>query len=77
MRVILVGMGCETVTLESLAAYLKAHGHEVELAFDEALFDDRNYLTMPRAARMFRMTDRLAERIREIEALLEQETNKE
>jgi hypothetical protein len=53
-------MGCETITLESLSAYLKAHGHEVILAFDEALFDDKNYLTMPKVASLFSRTDAIA-----------------
>lgn len=63
MKIVLVGMGCETITLESLSAYLKAHGHDVELAYDESLFDDRNYLTMPGMAKLFDMTDRLVDQI--------------
>jgi len=63
MKVILVGMGCETITLESLSAVLKARGHDVELTYDEALFDDLNYLTMPRVARLFSMRDTLVDSI--------------
>lgn len=63
MKVVLVGMGCETITLESLSAYLKAHGHDVILAFDEALFDDKNYLTMPKLASFFSRTDEIAKYI--------------
>ena len=41
MRVTLACMGFENQGVEALSAFLKAHGHEVALAFDPALFDDK------------------------------------
>lgn len=46
-------MGAENISIESLAALLKASGHETALAYDQALFDDKNYLFKPMIARFF------------------------
>lgn len=38
MRVVLVGMGVESLGIEALSAYLKKHQHKVKLVFDPRLF---------------------------------------
>jgi hypothetical protein len=44
MKVVLVAIGWENIALQALSAVLKKGGHEVELVYDQALFDDKNYL---------------------------------
>ncbi|MCH9051424.1 MAG: cobalamin B12-binding domain-containing protein [Proteobacteria bacterium] len=53
MRCTFVCMGAENISIESLSALLKEHGHETSLAYDQALFDDKNYLSKPGIARFF------------------------
>ena len=47
MKMTVVFMGAESLSLESLSAVLKQGGHEVALAFDPSLFDDVNYFKIP------------------------------
>ncbi len=47
IRITFVAMGAENVSLEYLSAVLKEKGHEVSLAFDRALFDDKAYFPIP------------------------------
>lgn len=53
MKCTFVAMGSENISLQALSAMLKQGGHETTLAFDQALFDDKNYLMMPWLARLF------------------------
>jgi len=53
MRCTFVCMGAENISIASLSALLKQHGHETFLAYDQALFDDKNYLSKPGIARWF------------------------
>lgn len=53
MRCTFVAMGSENISLQVLSAVLKESGHETTLAYDQALFDDRNYLHMPWVAKWF------------------------
>jgi radical SAM superfamily enzyme YgiQ (UPF0313 family) len=53
MKCTFVAMGAENISLQALSALLKAHGHQTELAYDQALFDDKNYLYLPRIAALF------------------------
>lgn len=53
MRVVFVGLGQEQLAISLLSAVLRREGHEVSLAFDPALFDDRYFLDLPRLARTF------------------------
>src|SRR5688572_17593411 len=53
MRCTFVCMGAENISIESLSALLRAHGHEVSLAYDQSLFDDKNYLFKAGVARFF------------------------
>lgn len=45
-------MGWENISTQYLSAVLKANGHQCTLAYDEALFDDKNYLCVPFLAKI-------------------------
>lgn len=47
MKFMFVCMGAENLAAEQLSAILKQKGHQVELAFDPALFDDKTYFYIP------------------------------
>lgn len=53
MKCVFVAMGAENPSIEALSAMLKKHGHQTALAYDQALFDDKNYLSKPRIAKFF------------------------
>jgi len=57
MKCTFVAMGVENISLQVLSAMLKKHGHETSLAYDQALFDDKNYLCMPWIAGLFDHSD--------------------
>ena len=63
MKIMFAAMGSESVSLESLSAMLKKHGHTVKLAFDRALFDDKNYFSIPILARLFDYKHKVIEEI--------------
>ena len=52
MRVTFVMMGWENLSIQYISSYLKQRGHEVQLAYDQSLFDDKNYLSMPFLAKI-------------------------
>ncbi|MBT4484911.1 MAG: B12-binding domain-containing radical SAM protein [Candidatus Latescibacteria bacterium] len=52
MRVTFVVMGWENISVEYISSYVKTRGHEVRLAYEQALFDDKNYLCIPFAAKI-------------------------
>jgi radical SAM superfamily enzyme YgiQ (UPF0313 family) len=53
MRVVFLGIGAEQIGIELLSAILKREGHDVGLAFDPSLFDDRFQMHWPALARAF------------------------
>lgn len=53
MRVTFVAHGWENISIEYISAYLKERGHEVALAYEQSLFDDKNYLCIPFLHRLF------------------------
>jgi radical SAM superfamily enzyme YgiQ (UPF0313 family) len=53
MKCTFVAMGAENISLQAVSAMLKRHGHQTELAYDQSLFDDKNYLFLPRLATLF------------------------
>ena len=59
MRITFVYMGAESLAIEYLSSVLKARGHAVSLAFDPALFDDKQYLSLPALAKVFSARKRL------------------
>lgn len=63
MRVTFVAMGCENISLEYLSASLKQEGHEVNLAYDPALFDDKNYFYKPFLAKVFDQRERVVRQV--------------
>ena len=52
LKVVLAAMGAENISLEAISAVLKNDGHEVQLAFDRALFCDAQYFSIPWLARL-------------------------
>lgn len=67
MRVVFVAIGWENISLQALSALLKQHGHEVHLVYDQALFDDKNYLCIKWLARLLDQKDLVLQRILELE----------
>lgn len=63
MRVTFVVIGWENISVEYISAYLKQRGHEVSLAYEQALFEDRNYLCMPAVARFFDQGDNIIRQV--------------
>jgi radical SAM superfamily enzyme YgiQ (UPF0313 family) len=53
MRITFVALGKEQLGISLLSAIAKREGHEVSMAFNPALFNDRSYLNMPSIARLF------------------------
>ena len=47
MRITFVMMGWENLSVQYISSYLKQQGHEVNLAYDQSLFEVKNYLSMP------------------------------
>ena len=67
MKCILVAIGWENIALQALSALLKENGHEVHLVYDQALFDDKNYLSIPWLAKVFDQRDLVLQQIIELE----------
>lgn len=63
MRITFVAMGSENISLEYVSAVLKKHGHQVSLAFDRALFNDKAYFPIPSLAKLFNYKSRLIKEI--------------
>ncbi len=63
MKCTFVAIGHENISLEVLSAALKQHGHRTELAYDQSLFDDRNYLCMPSVAKLFDHRDEVVAKL--------------
>ncbi len=63
MRCTFVAMGWENISVQCLSAILKANGHEVTLAYDQSLFDDKNYLCIPKIAKIFDMKKRVLHQV--------------
>jgi anaerobic magnesium-protoporphyrin IX monomethyl ester cyclase len=67
MRCVFVAIGWENISLQALSATLKTHGHEVHLVYDQALFDDKNYLSIKWMARLLDQKDLVLQRIIELQ----------
>jgi radical SAM superfamily enzyme YgiQ (UPF0313 family) len=63
LKVVLAAMGAENISLEAISAALKQQGHQVQLAFDRALFNDAQYFTVPWLARWFDTRDAVVQQI--------------
>ena len=66
MKCVLVAIGWENIALQALSAMLKKHGHEVHLVYDQALFDDKNYLCIKWLSKIFDQKDLVLQRIIEL-----------
>jgi len=66
MKCVLVAIGWENIALQALSAKLKESGHEVELAYDQALFDDKNYIKIDWAAKLLDQRKKLIQYIIEL-----------
>jgi len=67
VRCVFVAIGWENISLQALSAMLKQHGHEVHLVYDQALFDDKNYLHIEWLARLFDQKDLVLQRLIELQ----------
>ena len=67
MKCVFVAIGWENLPLQALSAVLKQNGHEVELVYDQALFDDKNYLDIDWAAKLLDQKELVLQRIIELE----------
>ncbi len=63
MRITFVMMGWENLSVQYISSYLKERGHEVRLAYDQSLFEDKNYLSMPFLARIFDQGDNIVKQV--------------
>ena len=66
MRCVFVAIGWENIALQALSATLKQYRHEVYLVYDQALFDDKNYLCIKRLANLLDQKDLVLQRIIEL-----------
>lgn len=53
MKIVFPVMGAENISVAYLSTVLKAAGHSVKVAFDRALFDDKQYFTVRAFNRLF------------------------
>lgn len=53
MRITFVATGWENISIEYLSAFLKNHSHQISIAYDQALFDDKNYVCIPWLYKLF------------------------
>jgi radical SAM superfamily enzyme YgiQ (UPF0313 family) len=63
MRITFAAMGTENLSVEAISAVLKEAGHEVSLAFDQSLFNDKYYFGFPFLAQLFDMRDEVVDKI--------------
>lgn len=56
-------MGWENISIEYLSAFLKQHNHKVSLAYEQSLFDDKNYLCIPLFEKLFRQEGNIIKQI--------------
>ncbi|MFH1445575.1 MAG: radical SAM protein [Nanoarchaeota archaeon] len=63
MKFMFVCMGYENLSAQQLSAVLKQKGHEVDLAFDPALFDDKMYFYYPDLHKLLSDRNRVIKKI--------------
>ncbi|MDO8602381.1 MAG: radical SAM protein [Candidatus Omnitrophota bacterium] len=63
MKIIFPVMGAENISVSYLSTVLKCAGHVVKVAFDRALFDDKQYFSIPFLHRMFSEKNMVIRRI--------------
>ena len=63
MKITFLAMGAENLGIEALSAVLKVAGHDVSLAYDPSLFDDKTYYKIDFLARLFDVKKELIKKI--------------
>ena len=63
LKVVMAAMGAENISLEAISAMLKQQGHQVQLAFDRALFNDGQYFSVPWLARLLDVRAEVARQV--------------
>ncbi len=63
MKVVFVYMGAVNLGIEYLSGMLKKHGHDTDLVFDPALFDDKRYFHSPFLSRIFNQEKKVIQNI--------------
>ncbi len=53
MKVTFVAHGWENISIQYISSYLKQRSHEVALAYEQSLFDDKNYICIDLLAKVF------------------------
>ncbi len=56
-------MGWENISVQLLSAHLKMRDHECELAYDQCLFDDKNYVHIGPLQRLFNNSSAVIEQV--------------
>jgi len=62
-RIVFPVMGAENISVAYLSAACKREGHETKVAFDRALFDDKQYFSVPFLAKLFNTNQKMIEAI--------------
>lgn len=63
MKVCFPVIGWENISVEYLSAHLKASGHDCDVAYDQCLFDDKNYVSIPILYRIFNNSSAVVEQV--------------
>ncbi len=63
MKILFPVMGAENISVAYMSSVLKEAGHEVQVAFDRSLFDDKQYFSVDFLARFFSEKERVIQDI--------------
>lgn len=62
-KIVFPVIGAENLSVQALSANLRKHGHESEMVFDPALFDDKNFLCYSWLEKIFSQRTRIVKEI--------------
>jgi len=63
MKVCFAVIGWENISVQYLSAYLKQRGHDSVVAYDQALFDDKNYVNIAPLQKLFNNPSSVIEQV--------------
>ena len=63
MRITFIHMGAESLGIEYISSCLKQRGHEVNLVFDPALFNDQRLFSSPKLYKIFNNNSKLIKNV--------------
>ena len=63
MKICFAVIGWENISVQYLSAYLKSRGHECEVAYDQSLFEDMNYVGIPFLQKIFNNSSAVIEQV--------------